>query len=72
MSQSLRNPLTRTIIWRPIATAPKDGRTIEVAWLVEGHREHGPKRTRWILGQWEGGWTPSHWRPIDKHIYNTR
>ena len=66
--------LTRTIVWRPIASAPKDGRLVEVAWLA-GHGEsvqHGPKRTRWLEGQWEGGWTPTHWRPLDKHFYNVR
>ena len=61
--------IARTIVWRPIATAPKDGRLIEVAWLaVSESKRRGPKRTRWQ----DGGWTgeeiigPDHWRPIER------
>ena len=55
--------MVRTIIWRDIAMAPKDGRLIEVR---DAYDKHGPKRTRWINGQWEGGWTPTHWRTVER------
>ena len=60
---------SRTIVWRPISTAPKDGRLIQVAWLgaVQTKRP-GPQRTRWQDGKWSSEWSraPDHWRPLER------
>jgi hypothetical protein len=69
MARVARTSFVRTIVWRPISTAPKDGRLIEVAWLgpVQTKRP-GPKRTRWQEGTWSGAvpYEPDHWRPIER------
>ena len=50
--------------WKPIKTAPKDGRLVELGWLPNGHLEHSVK-SRWRSGEgWLGHWTPTHWRPV--------
>jgi hypothetical protein len=48
--------------WWPIEMAPTNGEEIEVGWLPNGQLEHGPIRTYWHNGQWNGGWTPTHFR----------
>ena len=65
----IRTGFSRTIVWRPIATAPKDGRLIEVAWLAAVQTKRpGPQRIRWQDGKWSSEWSrpPDHWRPIER------
>lgn len=50
--------------WQPIDTAPRDGRRIEVAWIVNQPTVEVVKRTHWEYGHWYGHWTPTHWRPL--------
>jgi hypothetical protein len=53
--------------WQPIYTAPKDGRRIEVAWIVNPPTIEDIRRTYWVGrdgGRWFGNWTPTHWRPL--------
>jgi hypothetical protein len=38
--------------WKPISTAPKDGRLVELGWLPNGRVEHTVK-SRWRSGD---GW----------------
>jgi hypothetical protein len=63
ISWKSKAPLVRAVVWRDIATAPKDGRMIEVA--VFGERGW-PKRTRWVNGAWDGGYKPTQWRTIER------
>lgn len=49
--------------WRPIHTAPKDGRMVRLGWLPNGEIEY-EVTSRWSGGQWKGGWTPTHWKPV--------
>lgn len=48
--------------WRTIDTAPKDGRPVRLGWLPNGRLEY-LVRSAWSGGQWQGGWTPTHWKP---------
>lgn len=61
--------------WRPITTAPKDGRSVLAFGPLPGHnaREHGwcgMRDTKWIRDGWEWyepianrqhTWAPTHW-----------
>jgi len=58
--------MVRTIVWREIATAPRDGRIIEVAWMEGPLKGRTPKRTQWVNGEWLGGYHPTHWRTIER------
>lgn len=51
--------------FRPIETAPKDGRTIVGLWISNGNIEHEEK-LYWRGGKWCSvkngvGFTPDHW-----------
>jgi hypothetical protein len=52
-------------IWRPIESAPKDGRLVNLGWLVNGVVEHSVV-SQWSGDQWQGFWTPTHWRSINE------
>ncbi|MFW6024071.1 MAG: hypothetical protein ACOC8P_00450 [Dichotomicrobium sp.] len=47
--------------WEPIKNAPRDGRPILVAWIVNGRIENGPLATRWEGDHWQDYYTPTHW-----------
>jgi hypothetical protein len=49
--------------WQPIDTAPKDGRLVVLGWLPNGLVEH-KVISSWKRDHWHGGWTPTHWRPL--------
>jgi hypothetical protein len=52
--------------WQPIETAPKDGKTIELGWLPNWPTLEFAVRSRWKRGEWEGHYTPTHWRPLSE------
>jgi hypothetical protein len=67
--------------WKPIATAPKDGREIRVK--RDGHEE---KTVVWahpfddwavdyqgeVVGWKLLGWQPTHWKPIERDTLSNR
>lgn len=49
--------------WNPnMDEAPRDGSPVDLGWLPNGKLEIGPIRSRWLNSEWEGHWTPTHWR----------
>jgi hypothetical protein len=57
--------------WRPIGSAPRDGREIQLGWLPNGRLEHSVV-SRWNgrTKAWLGQWTPTHWRPVTTPTVN--
>lgn len=51
--------------WQAIETAPKDGRLIRVAWIVNWPTVEETVVTSWDNGEWKGHYTPTHWAPLD-------
>ena len=56
-----------SVNWEPIETAPKDGRLVELGWIVNGKTiEQLSVFSHWDSDRWSGNWTPTHWKPVCK------
>ena len=57
--------------WKPIETAPRDGRRVKLGWLPNDRLEL-ERQSRWVRytdkgetgGHWSGWWTPTHWKAM--------
>lgn len=55
--------------WKEIGTAPTDGRMVRLGWLPNGRVEM-EVTSFWEDGRWNGGWTPTHWKPtLGRPVY---